>query len=83
MGKAGEEMTRDYEEIAKIIDPEDGALNYIARQKAKHILKLGYRKDLEVPKVYKLEKMITRLKRENKFTVTVLARAIHKELKTV
>lgn len=76
-------MIRDYEEIAKIIDPEDGALNYIARQKAKHILKLGYRKDLEVPKVYKLEKMIARLKREGKFTVTVLAREIHKGLKTV
>ena len=72
-------MTRDYEEIAKIINPEDGALDYIARQKAKHILKLGYRKDLEVPKVYKLEKMITRWKSDNKLTVTVLAREIHKE----
>lgn len=76
-------MIRDYEEIAKIIDQENGALNYLAAQKAKAILKKGYRKDFEVPKVYKLEKMIARLKREGKFTVTVLARAIHKELKTV
>lgn len=76
-------MTHAYEEIAKIIDPQDGALNYIARQKAKHILKLGYRKNLNIPKVYKLEKMITRLKKENKFTVNVLARAIHKELSCI
>lgn len=73
-------MTHAYEEIAKIIDPEDGALNYIARQKAKHIIKLGYRKNYEVPKVYNLEKIIARLKRENKFTVNVLAREIHKQL---
>ena len=73
-------MTHAYEEIAKIIDPEDGALNYIARQKAKHIIKLGYRKTYEVPKVYNLEKIIARLKRENKFTVNVLAREIHKQL---
>lgn len=73
-------MTRDYEEIAKIIDPEDGALNYIARQKAKHILKLGYRKDLEIPKVYAIENIIYRLKREGKFNVTVLAREIYKKI---
>lgn len=76
-------MTHAYEEIAKIIDPEDGALNYIARQKAKQILKLGYRKNLDVPKVYKLEKIIARLKREDMLTVTSLARSIHKELSCI
>lgn len=73
-------MTRDYEEIAKIIDPEDGALNYIARQKAKHILKLGYRKNLEIPKVYAIERMIFKIKNREGISITQLAREIHKEL---
>lgn len=75
-------MNQNYEEIANIIDPVDGASNYLAAQKAKDILKLGYRKGLTVPKVYKLEQMITRLKVIGKFTTTALAREIHRELKS-
>jgi len=73
-------MIRGYEEIANIIDPENGASNYLAAQKAKEIIRAGYRKDFEVPKVYKIEKMIARLKREKKFGVTTLARSIYEEL---
>lgn len=77
-------MTRDYEEIAKIIDPEDGALNYIARKKAKQILKLGYRKDIDIPKVYAIEKMIYKVKSKNgDIGVMKLAREIHKKLNKI
>lgn len=74
-------ITRGYEEIAKVINPKDGALDYVARAKAKTIMKLGFRKEHSVPPVYRIENIIFKIKRESgKLSVTALARKIREEM---
>lgn len=74
-------MTNDRDELARIIDPENGALNYRARQTAVGIIKAGFKRSLKAPKLYVIERIVQKARKQKVSESYGLAREIHNELK--
>lgn len=71
-------MINDLDTLANIIKP-DGATDYQAREIARTIIKAGFKRGIEIPKTYRLERIITKCKKSGLET-TALARALRAEL---